>query len=208
MKGAFQMKYKRLMLLLCTFIIFTIYIVHPYIIEKNRTIDGFNKDIIRFHVRANSDTGEDQALKLEVRDEILDVMGEKFRNTKSLEESREIIMGNMDEMKSIAEDVVDRWGKDYSIDVSLGQDYFPIRKYGNMVFPQGEYETLLIEIGEGKGQNWWCVMFPPLCFIDITHSVAFENEELEEFVIDETQPLKLKSIILDLIKKIIGKKGE
>lgn len=208
MKGAFQMKYKRLMLLLCTFIIFTIYIVHPYIIEKNRTIDGFNKDIIRFHVRANSDTGEDQALKLEVRDEILDVMGEKFRNTKSLEESREIIMANMDEMKSIAEDVVDRWGKDYSIDVSLGQDYFPIRKYGNMVFPQGEYETLMIEIGEGKGQNWWCVMFPPLCFIDITHSVAFENEELEEFIIDETQPVKLKSIILDLIKKIIGKKGE
>ena len=202
------MKYKRLMLLLCTFIIFTIYIVHPYIIEKNKTIDGFNKDIIRFHVRANSDAGEDQALKLEVRDEILDVMGEKFRNTKSLEESREIIMANMDEMKSIAEDVVDRWGKDYSIDVSLGQDYFPIRKYGNMVFPQGEYETLLIEIGEGKGQNWWCVMFPPLCFIDITHSVAFENEELEEFVIDETQPLKIKSIILDLIKKIIGKKGE
>lgn len=208
MKGAFQMKYKRLMLLLCTFIIFTIYIVHPYIIEKNRTIDGFNKDIIRFHVRANSDTGEDQALKLEVRDEILDVMGEKFRNTKSLEESREIIMANMDEMKSIAKDVVDRWGKDYSIDVSLGQDYFPIRKYGNMVFPQGEYETLMIEIGEGKGQNWWCVMFPPLCFIDITHSVAFENEELEEFIIDETQPVKLKSIILDLIKKIIGKKGE
>lgn len=202
------MKYKRLMLLLCTFIIFTIYIVHPYIIEKNRTIDGFNKDIIRFHVRANSDTGEDQALKLEVRDEILDVMGEKFRNTKSLEESREIIMANMDEMKSIAKDVVDRWGKDYSIDVSLGQDYFPIRKYGNMVFPQGEYETLMIEIGEGKGQNWWCVMFPPLCFIDITHSVAFENEELEEFIIDETQPVKLKSIILDLIKKIIGKKGE
>jgi stage II sporulation protein R len=208
MKGAFQMKYKRLMLLLCTFIIFTIYIVHPYIVEKNRTIDGFNKDIIRFHVRANSDAGEDQALKLEVRDEILDVMGEKFRNTKSLEESREIIMANMDEMKSIAEDVVDRWGKDYSIDVSLGQDYFPIRKYGNMVFPQGEYETLMIEIGEGKGQNWWCVMFPPLCFIDITHSVAFENEELEEFIIDETQPVKLKSIILDLIKKIIGKKGE
>ncbi|MEW8974170.1 MAG: stage II sporulation protein R [Tissierellaceae bacterium] len=202
------MKYKRLMLLLCTFIIFTIYIVHPYIVEKNRTIDGFNKDIIRFHVRANSDAGEDQALKLEVRDEILDVMGEKFRNTKSLEESREIIMANMDEMKSIAEDVVDRWGKDYSIDVSLGQDYFPIRKYGNMVFPQGEYETLMIEIGEGKGQNWWCVMFPPLCFIDITHSVAFENEELEEFIIDETQPVKLKSIILDLIKKIIGKKGE
>ncbi|MGN9165509.1 stage II sporulation protein R [Tissierellaceae bacterium HCP3S3_D8] len=202
------MKYKRLMLLLCTFIIFTIYIVHPYIIEKNRTIDGFNKDIIRFHVRANSDTGEDQALKLEVRDEILDVMGEKFRNTKSLEESREIIIANMDEMKSIAKDVVDRWGKDYGIDVSLGQDYFPIRKYGNMVFPQGEYETLMIEIGEGKGQNWWCVMFPPLCFIDITHSVAFENEELEEFIIDETQPVKLKSIILDLIKKIIGKKGE
>ncbi len=202
------MKYKRLMLILSAFIISIIYIVHPYMVEKNRTIDGFNKNIIRFHVRANSDTGDDQALKLEVRDEVLKAMEGRFKGVKSLEESRDIIRNNMEEMKFIAQNVIQRWGREYEVDISLGQDYFPTRKYGNMVFPQGEYESLIIEIGEGKGQNWWCVMFPPLCFVDITHSVAFENRELEEFIIDETQPLKLKSIILDFIKGIIGKKGK
>ncbi len=64
----------------------------------------------------------------------------------------------------------------------------------------------MIEIGEGKGQNWWCVMFPPpLCFIDITHSVAIEEDELEEYIVDEEKPLKLKSKIVDFVKKIIGK---
>lgn len=197
-----------MMLILSAFIISIIYIVHPYMVEKNKTIDGFNKNIIRFHVRANSDTGDDQALKLEVRDEVLKAMEGRFKGVRSLEESRDIIRDNMEEMKSIAQDVIHRWGREYEVDISLGQDYFPTRKYGNMVFPQGEYESLTIEIGEAKGQNWWCVMFPPLCFVDITHSVAFENRELEEFVIDETQPLKLKSIILDFIKAIIGKKGK
>jgi len=199
------MKYKRLTLILSAFIISIIYIVHPYIIEENKTIDGFKKDIIRFHVRANSDKKEDQDLKLKVRDEILDVMGEKFNKVNSLEESREVIKENIDEMKIIAREVIANNGKDYDVAISLGQDYFPIRKYGNMVFPQGEYETLMIEIGEGKGQNWWCVMFPPLCFIDITHSVAIEEDELEEYIVDEEKPLKLKSKIVDFVKKIIGK---
>ena len=205
MRGEFNMKYKRLTLILSAFIISIIYIVHPYIIEENKTIDGFKKDIIRFHVRANSDKKEDQDLKLKVRDEILDVMGEKFNKVNSLEESREVIKENIDEMKIIAREVIANNGKDYDVAISLGQDYFPIRKYGNMVFPQGEYETLMIEIGEGKGQNWWCVMFPPLCFIDITHSVAIEEDELEEYIVDEEKPLKLKSKIVDFVKKIIAK---
>lgn len=170
--------------------------------KGDEVIDGFKKDIIRFHIRANSDKKEDQELKLQIRDEILNAMGDKFALSKSLDESREIILDNMDNMKSIAEKVIYDLGKDYEVDISLGQDNFPIRKYGNMVFPQGEYETLMIEIGEARGENWWCVMFPPLCFVDITHSVAIENEELDEFIVEEERPIKLKSKIVDFFKKV------
>ena len=111
-------------------------------------------------------------------------------------------------MKAITQDVIRDQGKDYEVAVSLGQDNFPIRKYGSLILPQGQYETLLIEIGEAKGQNWWCVMFPPLCFVDITHSTAIATDEgdddevLNEFIIDEDQPLKFKSIIVEKVSEI------
>lgn len=168
------MKYKKLILTLL-FIIAFVYIGHTMIEES--FAKKYNDKLIRFHIRANSDNEEDQNLKLKIRDEILEEMEEKFSDTKSLNESRNIIKENMDKMKEITEKVIDREGKDYEVAVTLGQDKFPTRKYGDLVLPAGDYETLLITIGEGKGQNWWCVMFPPLCFVDITHSVAYNVEE-------------------------------
>jgi len=131
-------------------------------------------------------------------------MDEKFKYTKSLDESRDIIKENMIAMKSITEGVIQEEGEDYEVQVTLGQDNFPTRKYGNLVFPAGDYETLLITIGEGKGQNWWCVMFPPLCFVDITHSVAYNLEkDLGVSLEDGEQPtLKLRWKIVELIKKL------
>lgn len=196
------MKYKKLILLLSLFIISFTYIIYPYL--ETQTKEGFKDEIIRFHIRANSDQEEDQALKLKIRDEILKEMEEKFKDTKSLDESREIIKQNMREMKSITEKVIEEEGKDYEVAVRLGQDNFPTRKYGNLVFPAGDYETLLITLGEGKGQNWWCVMFPPLCFVDITHSVAYNLEKELGVALDEDeQPtLKLRWKIVEIIKKM------
>lgn len=196
------MKYKKLILVLSLFIISFIYIIHPYL--ETQAKDGFKDEIIRFHIRANSDREEDQALKLKIRDSILEEMEEKFKETKSLDESREIIKENMMAMKSITEKVIEEEGEDYSVAVTLGQDSFPTRKYGNLVFPAGNYETLLITLGEGKGQNWWCVMFPPLCFVDITHSVAYNLEkELGATIDEDEQPtLKLRWKIIEIIKKI------
>lgn len=200
------MKYKKLILLLSIFIISFIYIVDPYIVEsKPLEEDLFNNDIIRFHVRANSDTEEDQALKLKVRDEVLDMMNQKFKLETTIEDSKEIIKNSIEEIKDVAEFVLKDEGKDYLVDVTLGKEIFPIRKYGNMVFPQGEYETLLIEIGEAQGKNWWCVMFPPLCFVDITHSLAVETPELEEYIVDKDETIKVKSKIVELFCKIIDK---
>lgn len=196
------MKYKKLILLLSLFIISFTYIIYPYL--ETQAKKGFKDEIIRFHIRANSDKEEDQALKLKIRDKILKEMEEKFKDTKSLDESREIIKQNMREMKSITEKVIREEGKDYEVAVRLGQDNFPTRKYGNLVFPAGDYETLLITLGEGKGQNWWCVMFPPLCFVDITHSVAYNLEkELGVALEEEEEPkLKLRWKIVEIIKKM------
>jgi stage II sporulation protein R len=204
------MKYKKLILILSLFIITFTYIIHPLVQENILEKKSFEDEIIRFHIRANSDKEEDQGLKLKIRDEILKEMKEKFKDTASLDESREIIKANMEEMKSITENVIKREGEDYSVEVTLGQDNFPTRKYGNLVFPAGDYETLLITLGEGKGQNWWCVMFPPLCFVDITHSVAYnlekqleaEEEEVKE-ELEEQPKLKLKWKIVDLFKSLM-----
>lgn len=200
------MKYKRLILLLSLFIICFTYIIHPYV-EKLAT-KGFKDEIIRFHIRANSDKDLDQSLKLKIRDKILEEMGDRFVGISSITESRKVISSNMEKMKSIAEKVIEEEGQNYNVEISLGQDYFPTRKYGNIVLPTGEYETLLITLGEGKGQNWWCVMFPPLCFVDITHSVAYnlEKELGEKIDLGQEPTLKLKWKILEIIKTIISDK--
>lgn len=201
-QGGDNMKYKKLILVLSALLISFIYIIHPIIEDKYTLENPYKDEIIRFHVRANSDLEEDQELKLKVRDKILEAMADKFEVVTSLSESRKTIQANMDEMKIIAEQVIHENKKDYPVKVSLGIDEFPIRKYGDMVFPQGEYETLLVTIGDGQGQNWWCVMFPPLCFVDITHSVAYDTEgTLEDYIIDENQPLMLKSKIVEYLKK-------
>ncbi|TCU79194.1 stage II sporulation protein R [Tissierella praeacuta] len=192
------MKYKKLVLILSIFIFSFVYIICPFIEKKVKK--SFEDEIIRFHIRANSDKEEDQALKLKIRDEILKEMKEKFKHTKTLEESREVIRANMKEMKDITERVIQKEGKDYDVAITLDQDNFPTRKYGNLVLPSGEYETLLITLGEGKGQNWWCIMFPPLCFVDITHSVAYNVEKELDTKIEEPQ-LKLKWKTAELIKK-------
>jgi len=200
------LKYKKFILALSVFIISFIYIIHPILEDKFLYENPYKEGIIRFHVRANSDTQEDQELKLMVRDEILEIMGEKFENVSSLDDSRVVIKDNMEEIKTIAEEVLRENNNDYNVGVSLGMETFPVRKYGDTIYPQGEYETLLVTIGDGQGQNWWCVMFPPLCFVDITHSVAFNAEnEIGEYIIDENQPLKLKSKIGDFIKNLSDK---
>ena len=208
------MKYKKLMIILSIFIITFTYIIHPIIEEEYLLQNPFNEqeeyketrkdEVIRFHVRANSDREEDQALKLKVRDEILKEMGHKFEVTTSLEESRIIIEENILDIKAIAEEVIAEENKDYAVNVFLGIEEFPVRLYGNLVFPQGNYEALIVEIGEAKGQNWWCVMFPPLCFVDVTHTYAYADAEsqLGEYIVDENQPLKLKSKIADFVKDL------
>ncbi|MGH4117977.1 stage II sporulation protein R [Clostridium sp.] len=134
--------------------------------------------LIRFHVIANSDDKVDQELKLKVRDAVLEYVSPKLINSRSIEESRVIINSEDKNIKKIAAMVINKNGFKYSVDTTLSEEYFPVKSYGNITLPQGQYEAYRILIGSGRGQNWWCVMFPPLCFVDITKGeVALEETE-------------------------------
>lgn len=140
--------------------------------DSNAIQEGIANEIIRFHVIANSDKEEDQQLKLKVKDKVVTSMRGILDDTKSKDEAREKILENMDIIKEIAEDVIKENGYEYSVKVSLSNSYFPTKVYGDMTFPPGVYEALKIEIGVAEGKNWWCVMFPPLCFVDATYSIV------------------------------------
>lgn len=122
--------------------------------------------VIRFHVIANSDSDEDQNLKLKVKDKVIDYLYPYLNSSNSLEESRKIIKDRMEEVKKIAEKVIKDNKYNYGVQVQLSRENFPDKSYGNIVLPQGNYEAFRVIIGSGQGKNWWCVMFPPLCFVD------------------------------------------
>ncbi|MFL0267173.1 stage II sporulation protein R [Candidatus Clostridium radicumherbarum] len=140
--------------------------------------NSIENKIIRFHVIANSDKAEDQALKLKVRDKVLEYIAPKLKTSKSIEESRQILMQNDTNIQKIADKVIKDNGYSYKSVTMLSKEDFPVKTYGNITLPQGEYEAYRIIIGNGSGQNWWCVMFPPLCFIDITKGeVSYKETE-------------------------------
>ncbi|WP_066506334.1 stage II sporulation protein R [Abyssisolibacter fermentans] len=139
----------------------------------------YKEKLIRFHVIANSDSEYDQALKLKVRDSVLKKIGSKIENVTDIEESRNIIRENIDYIQEIADAVILENTRDYKSKVYLQKCHFPTKKYGNIVLPAGEYEAVRIVLGNGKGKNWWCVMFPPLCYIDVSNGLTDKRSEAE-----------------------------
>lgn len=135
--------------------------------------------LIRFHVIANSDSEEDQALKLKVRDKIIDKMSIKLESVESLDDAREILNSSIEEVNSIAKEVIAEEGFDYDVKTMLSNENFPDKIYGDYIFPQGNYEAYRVIIGSGEGQNWWCVMFPPLCFVDESKNIV-DTKKLDE----------------------------
>jgi stage II sporulation protein R len=174
--GDEEMK-KFLFMVMCILAIFALNTKMTYGKGENDQKNIASK-IIRFHVIANSDSKDDQALKLKVRDKVLEYMQPKLKKSKSIEESRKVIKQNNEEIIAIANRVIKENGYNYSVRTTLSNENFPIKTYGNITLPQGEYEAYRIIIGTGKGQNWWCVMFPPVCFVDITKGeVSYKQTE-------------------------------
>lgn len=149
--------------------------------------------IIRFHVRANSDTTVDQELKLKVRDAIGGYMQPIISKVSSIEEGRKIIKESLKDIEQQASQVIAAEGRDYQVNASLTITDFPEKTYGNYTFPAGKYEALEVVIGKGKGHNWWCVMYPNLCFVNSTYEIV--EEEAEKTLEQALTPEEYKSLM-------------
>ena len=151
----------------------------------------YKDKLIRFHVIANSDSDKDQKLKLKVRDEVISYLQPKLENSNSIEESEKIIKNEYKTLENISKKVISKNGYNYIVKVGLEYSNFPAKQYSSVVLPAGKYKALRIIIGEGKGKNWWCVMFPPLCFIDDQNGIIDEktDKKLKEVLTEEEYDL-------------------
>ena len=131
---------------------------------------GVNGDLsdnlIRLHVIANSDSSEDQALKLKVRDAVIETVAPLVSDSDNKALSKEILLAHREDIINAAKKVIAENGYDYDVTASYEKTYFPVKQYANVILPSGEYDALRVVIGAGKGKNWWCVMFPPLCLVN------------------------------------------
>lgn len=132
--------------------------------ENRKMQEEIAEKILRFHVIANSDSKEDQELKLKVRDAVGLYMKDEMKNVNSRKEAEQIANANLENIEKIAEEVIEKEGKSYTVNALVGQVDFPVKTYGNYSFPSGTYEALEVVIGAGSGRNWWCVMYPNMCF--------------------------------------------
>ena len=146
--------------------------------------ERLSPDILRFHVLADSNSSEDQRLKLEVRDLVIEYIRQFLGTEASKAETISLVLAHQKEIESIAHDYLLSQGKDCPISLALTRDYFPTKAYGDLVFPCGTYDTARLTIGSGKGRNWWCVLYPPLCYTDSINAIVPETSknELKEAV--------------------------
>ena len=172
-----------------------------YTIEAYEGISKLNGKVIRLHVVANTDTLEDQQLKYQVRNQIIKTFNEEFEKIYSKEESENIIIEKIHQIRCEAEKIVKEEGYNYDINVYYGNYMFPRKMYEKIVLPEGYYDAVRIEIGKAEGSNWWCVMFPPLCFVDFG-----KNEDINIFDLETEKKLQ-EVLTLDEIEIIKTKRG-
>ena len=206
MNNTIKLKYSALLIIL-TFI----FILISAISYVNAVSSNLSDNVFRLHVIANSDSDEDQQLKYIVRDKIIEHVNELGKNAKSKEELINSI--NLDEINNIAKETILENGFNYDVKVEIGNFSFPTKTYGDISLPAGFYDALRVKIGKAEGQNWWCVMFPPLCFVDISSGIVpneskenlKENLEPEEYTLisdNESEDIKFKFKIVEMLQNI------
>ncbi len=198
-------------ILILTVLLF-LYILISTINYVNATTSNISSEVFRLHVIANSDSEKDQALKYKVRDAILEYVEMLSKSVESKQEVIEIVSNNLSPIEKIAENVIKEEGFDYDVTARVGNFSFPTKNYGDISLPSGFYDALKVEIGNASGKNWWCVMFPPLCFVDITtgivpdesKEVLEENLDTEEYAIisEDTGIMKFKFKLIEMFENI------
>ena len=200
---------KRIILLLLLLFIYTIICAFSYV---NAVSTNIQDSVFRLHVIANSDSLEDQNLKYIVRDKVLEYMNIIANDINSKDEVIALATKHIDEIQKVAENTIYENGYDYPVKLNIGNFAFPTKTYGDISFPAGFYDALKIEIGEAKGKNWWCVMFPPLCFVDVTSGIVPEesketikqNLSNEEYKLlsENTAEINFKFKIIEMFQNI------
>ncbi len=200
--------FKNFIILSILFILFFAITAYSY---ATNISEGLAENIFRLHILANSDSEEDQALKLKVRDAILAYMETLTENMSDKQAVIALSEQHIEDFKQIAEQVIQENGYHYSASVEIGNFYFPTKYYGNISLPAGNYDALKIEIGEAEGQNWWCSLFPPLCFVSISSGMVDEKGEdylkenlsEEEFsiVTENSNDIEFKFKIIELLNQ-------
>lgn len=147
------------------------------------------EEILRIHIRANSNSDIDQSVKLDVRDSVIDYITPLIASCENCEEVKSVLDSSLKAIESISDSVLNENGFEYVSRASIRNEYFPTRSYGDKVFPADYYDALIVELGSGQGDNWWCVAYPPLCFVG--EDVGGSN-------------FRYKSKLLELINKYFG----
>ena len=174
---------------------------------------NLSDSVFRLHIIANSDSSADQELKLKVRDKIIEYMNTLTSNSSDKKDVISIVNNHLDSFKEIALNTIKENAYNYDVNIEIGNFHFPTKSYGDISFPAGNYDALKIEIGDAIGQNWWCVLFPPLCFVnsstgvvpDDSKNTLKENINSESYEIisegnnsnDNTSDIKIKFKIIE-----------
>lgn len=177
-----------------------------------RTSADLDRGIVRLHVRANSNSHEDQELKLLVRDRLLVESSTMLCKATNAQTARSILAENLSTLRDAAEDEIQKQGYSYSIRLTLDKSSFPTREYHGVTLPAGSYNALVADIGRGEGDNWWCVMFPPLCFTretivkeaDIPRGTLRENLGHETCSMLQEGEVSVKFKIYELLSSALG----
>lgn len=148
-----------------------------------------NYDYLRLHIRANSNSEIDQNIKYQIKDEMVKFLTPHLCTIESKEKAIEVIDNYSNVIKSLCLTLLQKNGFDYSVNIKIANEYFPTRTYANTTLESGYYDAVIVELGEAEGDNWWCVMYPPLCFVN-------KNEN--------TKQIKYKSIICEWLQKLFG----
>lgn len=178
------------LILLSLATIFNLYIPKNEVTAKEDVV--IPNEAIRLRILANSDSKHDQQLKRKVRDAVNLEITKWVQDLTSIEEARTVIKGHLPEIQKIAEQVVADENETQAVTATFGKVQFPTKLYGQFLYPAGEYEAILITLGDGKGANWWCVLFPPLCFLDFSNGVAVSDgfDEKKKTILQAKQQQK------------------
>ncbi|MBM7662446.1 stage II sporulation protein R [Bacillus mesophilus] len=168
-------------------------------------------EAIRLRILANSNSSEDQALKVKVRDEVNKEITKWVEELTSIQDARDLIQNRLGDIEVIVERVLEEENSDQAFTVGYGKQVkFPTKVYGSYLYPAGEYEAILITLGEAQGNNWWCVLFPPLCFLDFGNGEAVDaskdeaKQAVTAEVVEEESEVEVKFFVVEWLSKIFG----